>query len=181
MEDTQAAFVNMLMERLQALEGQVQQLGAENAILQTCTHQLRKAVHLKPGLVNFSDEWRLHPRFTTEADKMWDDTVYTERISPMDDLHLDATAGYGRMQIRPVADLAQDNLICLGEREEDRVTVRELLQGINAWCSKPYGDTTNFLAHIDDGGDGPPLLDSINQTGFDRDTKRMNFEMSFSY
>ena len=146
-------------------------------LLERRAAQLVGALHLKKGMVEFSDGWRLYPRFNQEPDMMWDRSPLMANPIPIDDLHLDAIALYGRAQLQPTPDAARDNVINVGEKEDDPVTVRELLAAINGWCLRPLGATTNFLEYID--ADGAPLVIGIEWVGYNLDASRDVFEMSF--
>ncbi len=190
MEEPQAAFVAMLMDRLQALEGAVQQLQEDNAGLQRdnallCkdVSQLTGALRLGEGVIEFTDGWRLCPGFTKTVDRMWDKAENScHQIKP-----LDAICCWGLMEIQPHEDVQADSLILVGRgsgRSNAReglvdVTVRELIEAINAWCSKPFWETTNYMHYLDlDGRE--PLMEGTEMTRFNHSTQRWLYIMERS-
>ncbi len=188
MEDGGAEFVTMLMDRLQALEGQVQQLGTDNVrlkaemdIYREHTRQLKDALCLKDDKVHFSDGWRLAPGFTDREDQMWGE----QGVMALDDLHLDAIAHSGAMLIH-VDNLKEqvpmDDLIGVfgGKFLEDPVTVRQLLTAINEWCTRVRDGTTNIQKYMA-GVCCVMLMEMKRTTSFDSDSSCASFEMVLSW
>ncbi len=184
MEDGGAEFVTMLMDRLQVLEGQVQQLGTDNVrlkaemdIYKEHTRQLKGALCLKDDKVHFSDGWMLAPGFAEREDQM----LGEHGMMALDDLHLDAIAHRGAMLIH-VDNLKEqvpmDDLIGVigGDFLNDPVTVRQLLAAINAWCTRVRDGTTNIQRYMA-GVCGVNLMEMKSTTSFDPDSGCASFEM----
>ncbi|KAK9817478.1 hypothetical protein WJX74_000634 [Apatococcus lobatus] len=130
-------------------------------------------------MVDFSDGWALEPHFNEEPDMMRSDCYQLGKSVPLDDIHLDAVAFHGRIRICPHKDVAEDNTIDLGEREDGPTTVRELLAAINEWCLKPCGESTNFHKYIN--WEGAPPLNGIWRIGYDLGALREVFNMDLFY
>lgn len=188
MEDSQAAFIGMVMDRLQAVEAQLQdmkhlneKLGSELSSTRDEVGQLKGALRLKHGLTRFTDGWELCPGFAWKPDTMEDPTGAIKML--LDNLHLDAICCFGAMEISPYNDeVEDDNFILVGEATDQNkmrpITVRELLEGINQWCRKPFKHTTNYHEFLKFDGRAP-LLRRIVMSYYNHSTKRWHYTMFF--
>ena len=165
------------------------QLHEDNAALKSQVAQLNRAVHLRSNMVTFTDGWTLCPGFTQSPDAMRYNATnsFCVKELPLDDLHLNAVCCYGPMQIRLHKDCARDNLVLVGEPlarntgvDPEPVTVKMMLDGINAWCRKPYKEITNYRHFLSYRGQ-PPTLDRVNMVTFDHDTQRWSYVMKLWY
>lgn len=165
------------------------QLHEDNAALKSQVAQLNGAVHLRGNMATFTDGWTLCPGFAQAPDVMWDDATNTCHVDavPLDDLHLNALCCYGPMQIEMHEDCAPDNMALVGEPlardtgvDPEPVTVRMMLDGINAWCRKPFRETTNYRHFLDYDGQ-TPALNCVKQVNFDHDTQRWSYVMRLWY
>ena len=179
MEDSQAAFVNMLMDRLQALEGRVQEMQVEMHTTKTTTSSLAGSIHLQHDLTKFSDGWWLRPGFSKLPDTIRNSSWQMGVAVPLDNLHLDAIAFHGRVQIQVDKEAGRGNVINLGEQDSDPTTVRALLAAINAWCLRPCGTETNYAKYLDNSC-GPPSLLGASWVGYDLEAHRDVLELKLA-
>lgn len=191
MEDSQAAFVSMIMDRLHALERTCDLLTKDNVGLRTDLAQLQKSLHLNRDFTTFSDGISFSPKFTKGIDQMWPDSDNSTENNPddlgIDDLHLQATACYGGIQIHPHEE-CWDDIIQVGEAgiHDQRITVRQLIDAINAWCLSP---SQSGKSKVDEYmlcssyGNAPygPYWEGLKFLHFDHDTQRYAYELLISF
>ncbi len=202
MEDSQAAFLQMIMDRLHALEAACDSLPAlentcdllmkDNARVRKDVAQLQKSLHLNRDLTKFSDGILFSPGFTKEIDQMWSDCDHGTHDNPddlgLDELHLQATACYGGTQIHPHEE-CWDDTIEVGEAgiHDQRINVRQLVDAINAWCLSPCQNgkskVDQYMLCSSLGGDEPygPDWEGLKLLHFDHDTQRSAYELLISF
>ena len=128
MEDSQAAFVSMIVDRMHRLE---------------CTvTDLRRALFMDRDMIVFSDGWWLCYGFAQNTDSMRNGRGEKR---PLDDLHLNVVVHRGEFVLK--AGVGPDGLIHVGEGAED-VTVGQLLDAINAWCVTVHDGDTNYKKYM---------------------------------
>ena len=136
MEDSSARFVTMVMDRLQAVEEQNMTLQDENKKLSGMVSALSQTLCLKDDLMTFTDGTSLCPAFGEGVAFLWpcENLSYFSdlREMPLDPLHANATAFYGRIAL----DFGFEEwpeLLVMGKVDE-RTSVQQYLEGIDAWC-----------------------------------------------
>lgn len=145
METVGACFVNMVMDRLQTLEGdsmqQLATLRQENMHLKQQVQQLARSLYLRAELHTFSDGWVLYPGFGCTEDRMQNEIIAGDPDEePLDEAHLNASAFYGRIGLdlccyqegSPLDEPA--DLLVLGQ-DGQYTTVRQLLLELNQYCT----------------------------------------------
>lgn len=198
MEDTGAAFASMIMDRLHAVEDTCSLIREENVRLlaklqqtQQGMTQLHKALHLDRDFRKFSDGLEFYPGFTKTMDEMVPFTQNSTLNNPddlvLDELHLQATACYGGIQIHPHEE-CWDDVINVGEagNHNQRITVRQLVDAINAWCLAP---SPSGKAKVDEymlcssGSREPywPFWEGLKYLHFDHHTQRYAYELLISF
>ncbi|KAK9864857.1 hypothetical protein WJX84_006463 [Apatococcus fuscideae] len=150
MEDAQAEFVTMIVDRLQTLEQKYDDLEHKykvledtNGCLVTRVQQLSGVLYLDADLRKFNDGLWFDPGFTVDPDTIQPDTRTDAKLEEMkiDELHLEATALWGNLQIQ-VGEDPHDDMIIVGQESNERITVGQLLDAINNWCRSILPDGT---------------------------------------
>lgn len=138
----------------------------------------QQALHLTKEFTAFSDGFAFSPGFTKETDAMWPKTSQIGDDFELDELHLNATATFGPIQIH--INACWDDTILVGEsgRLEERITVRQLLDVLNAWCSAPAHDgQTKVDQYITCGRSYCPLWGGLRRLPYDVGTQRYAYEL----
>ena len=128
METAQAGFVTMLMVRLQALEGRVDQLQQENTMLHT---ELAVSLNLDEHLCTFSDGYMLRSD-CSDSEPYQMDCPNDYQILPLDTLHEAATAFFG---VKTFCPAYGPESVVIG-KEGARTTVKEMMDQLRAWWIK---------------------------------------------
>ena len=181
----------MIMERLHAVEGTCSLMREENARLlaelqqtQQGLTQLHRALHLDRDFTKFSDGLDFCPGFTKNDDQMIPDTGHTPDGLGLDELHLQATACYGGIQIHP-HEGSSDDTIEVGDPGNDnqRITVRQLVDAINTWCRSPSPSGKSKVDEymLGSWGSYPPCWEGLKWLRFDHDTQRYAYELMWSF
>lgn len=136
MENTEARFVAMFMERLNNLEEKNIALEKQNEQLHARLRATEACLHLKDDLMTFNDGQILMPAFGRGECTLAGPEVcsYQSDIQsrPLDSLHANAKAFYGSL----IFDFGFEewpNKLAFG-KEDKWTTVKEYLQEIDAWC-----------------------------------------------
>ena len=163
MDSVGATWVNMVMDRLHALEEKyMQEVGAlkqQNQQLTAHVQELRANVYLREDLRTFSDGCILQPGFGTSPDMIYPDMASTCCISHMaglktDDLHLDAIALQGRFGFdielgdeEDEFDELDADILIIGE-DNKTTTVRQLLAAFNKHCCEVRAKMGDLLCDV---------------------------------
>ena len=134
-ENAEASFISMMMDRLQAMEQQINILRAENAVL---------ASRLPPPLYltshscyqdfndGFSISWKIldEPMFYDQRADAYDEDGYfnEERFVPMDQEHWEAVVFPSGVMMK--CELEFQKMFFIGEHGKP-LTVRDLMQGVH--------------------------------------------------
>ena len=166
METDSAAFITMLMDRLQTVEAAQQELQDTNEQLQqelqdvlVANEHLEQRVvaleislHLELGNTSFNDGFILRLGFTLRPDWLEHPLAKSHR-HPLDALHYNATAFYHSSTVRMRGVPSFE--ITVG-KDYKPTSVRQLLKAIKAWCREPVSDPgrpgqlcTNAEIHFD--------------------------------
>ena len=168
-----ASFVNMVMDRLHALEErhmqEVAELKRQNSRLASKVQDLEGSVFLLDDLRTFSNGSMLEPGFAMFPD-MLNKCIAgrmqrSEKDMGIDDMHLDAVAVHGKigLDIEMYAENlddegqlvdADDTLFVVGEHGKS-TSVRQLLAAWNAHCAQLRKDNRM------------PMVDITSYQGFD--------------
>lgn len=170
LEDSQASFVSMVMDRLHALE-------AENTRLQTAVTQLQESIHLIQDMTVFSDGLVFSPGFTKRPDVMF----LNQQKMPLDHLHLQATVWYGPMAIHVLVygrGGREEEVGCVMVGEEGdwdaRITIKQLLDAINNECKS--GKLDNFFREKH-----PRFWNGLSSQYAYRAHQRHHFRLNWTY
>ena len=143
MESCEARFVAMFMDRLQDLEAQVVALKGQNVTLTEKLDAMQHTLHLKEDLFTFSDGYQLCPGFGDSNSTIGSpDTccMNSHRDLPLDAVHANATAWYGKMRFDlSCCDHGQN--VTIGEVNR-RVTVKEFVDALQQWAVAWYKQQT---------------------------------------
>ncbi len=169
METAEAGFIAMVMERLHALEDKNAILEKQSTDLSSRLSGMESCLYLKDDLWTFNDGMMLEPAFAgnVEPSSFGAEVfgTFADLVSkPIDDLHLDATAFYGRIGF----DFGLEewpHMLIIGE-DNKRVTVREYLEGMDGWCWqwKTQEPDTDVTAVVQEGFAGWRHLRNIYET-----------------
>ena len=168
-----ACFVNMVMDRLQTLEGdhmqEMAELKEQNRQLASQVRNLQQCIYLREDLKMFSDGNVLDPGFALFPDMVSKHVAGRIKVSAdnlaLDDMHLDAVAVHGRigldLELESEVD-GRDTLLLVG-REGECTSVRQLLMAWNAHCVKLREDDRTPMIDIVDEYRG------FHEFGYDRE------------
>lgn len=170
METHSAAFITMLMDRLQTVEAAHQEFQETNEQLQRELQDvlianehleqrvlaLESSLHLELGSSSFNDGFILRLGFTLRADWL-EHPLDTSYCHPLDALHYNATAFYHSSTVRMRGVPSFE--INIG-KDFKPTSVRQLLKAIKTWCREPASDPGR-----------PGLLCTNAEIHFDEDTE----------
>ena len=166
METDSAAFITMLMDRLQTVEAAQQELQDTNQqlrlelqdVLVANEHleqrlvALESSLQLELGSTSFNDGFILRLGFTLRPDWL-EHPLDTSYRHPLDALHYNATAFYHSSTVRMRGVPSFE--ITVG-KDCRPTSVRQLLKAIKTWCREPVSDPgrpghlcTNAEIHFD--------------------------------
>lgn len=128
MQDPQADFVQMVMDRLHALE-------VSNDQLNERVLRLEARQCMDSRCRRFDDGLFLWFGLTKRPDGMGDPRM--NKLFELDAAHLDATAFWGQKRI----DMHTQAHLYVGSTGR-RTTVKDLLEAINSWCARRDGEST---------------------------------------
>lgn len=130
-------------------------------------------LHLTNSFNFFSDGLRFAPGLLVADDLMND--------RKLDEIHLQATASYGPMQIHMSEDCWADTVL-VGQpvAPQKRVSVEELLNAINEWCDTPA--SWDGLCKMEEYlmVRRKPVWGGLKLLGFDENTQRMAYKLCLS-
>ena len=167
METDSAAFITLLMDRLQTVEAAQQafqdtsqqiRLGLQDVLvanehLEQRVVALESSLHLEVGSTSFNDGFISRLGFTLRPDWL-EHPLDTSYRHPLDALHYNATAFYhsSTVLMRGVPSCE----ITVG-KDYRPTSVRQLLKAIKSWCREPVSDPgrpghlcTNAEIHFDE-------------------------------
>lgn len=137
MEHSSAQFVTMVMDRLQAVEEQNIRLQDENKELISTVSALTQGLYLQKDLTTFTDGAILCPAFGEGVATLWPQEHMSYfmdfRSTPLDPLHANATAFYGRIGF-DFGFKEWPKLLVIG-KDDERTTVYQYSE-IHAWCNQ---------------------------------------------
>ena len=136
MQSCEARFVAMFMDRLQGLEIQVTALQEQNVALTDELATVQRTLHLEEDLYTFSDGYQLLPDFgdgkTTTVQSPDTCCINSWRDLPLDALHANATAWYGKMKF-DLSCCEAGQTLTIGEVQK-HVTVQEFVDAVHNWA-----------------------------------------------
>ena len=157
-ESVSACFVNMVMDRLQTLEGkhmqEVAELKEQNMQLASQVKSLQQCVYLREDLKTFSDGSVLDPGFGLFPDTLNKQVAGHIKVSAdhliIDDMHLDAVAVHGRIgvDLELEGEVDGSNTLLMVGRPGECSSVRQLLMAWNAHCVKLREDDRTPMTDI---------------------------------
>lgn len=180
-ENPGAGFISMIMDRLHALETENDAIKKQVADLRKEMEQHQQALHLTRHFTAFSDGFAFYPGFTKDTDAMWPKTSKIGDDTDLDELHLDATATFGPMQVH-VQGACWHDTILIGEPGElaARITVRQLLDAVNAWCSSPTDNGKTKADRYICGQNLWPTWGGLRCLPFDEGSQRYAYQLVLS-
>lgn len=202
MEQPEASFVAMLMDRLQAIEILLDETRAENeefkkrlCATETIAHNVKYIVYVNEyNKLLLSDGFKInwdplkhrpgcHFLSTWGFDSSYDRfSIYPSShhfisrpscILPIDEIHGSVVMLHG-----PVTVHLGLERILVGEDDAKTVTVAELLLALDVWASKPYQNKPSFHAFWAC-TDVYPILHKITSDGTEPRSDRMRFFTHF--
>lgn len=157
MDDPEARFVVMLMDRLQAMEVLLRETRAENEKLskrlcaaENVTDNVKHTLYvmennrllLSDGLKINWNPLSLHPGHHYLSTDPHPRSRFLSRgscIMPVDDLHASVVMAHG-----PVVLFLSTDQLQVGADDAKTVTVAEVLSALDAWARKPYRNKPSF-------------------------------------
>ncbi len=150
METDSAAFITMLMDRLQTVEAaqqefqdtheqlqqELQDVLIANEHLEQRVVALEISLHLELGSTSFNDGFILRLGFTLRPDWL-EHPLDNSYRHPLDALHYNATAFYHSSTVRMRGVPSFE--ITVG-KDYKPTSVRQLLKAIKTWCREPVSD-----------------------------------------
>ena len=144
MESSEAAFVNMVMDRLHAVEAQNTSLLEVNKKLRCDLQERSKPLYLKPDLATFNDGCKLNVSGTAYLQAPYIHSGFLPEL-PIDKMHGEAIAFVGEMTF---AAFEGEPVLRLGKKDK-HTSVNEFVEAVwNFWQGVFEGCFVGWQFHM---------------------------------